>query len=1233
MDQKELAKILGLDPKNPKIVFQKQNFSPEKIGVEPIFNRMFLNGNFKSEILRINNDIKSAFSNLLKIGVHKTEIPILSEALFENLMIHIDRSNKTLLSDQSAPEFTKTELKKISETQHKIYKILYKIEEDLIDEQDTSIKDINKTNANLLKQIQELLNNRDKDLEEKIKELEEQLMNAENNSGGSSIFSDIASMVGGALGTLGTGALGLKKLFGNNPEALESAKKAHEKAQRNAERRNKVKEGRQKQLDEAKKTKDQQKINESQKKLDEAKKNAKKANEELKKTENELKKRGGKPTTKPESSGKPITPKPNTKLPPKIANALKTAGKAFGKACIVADIFILLPYEVYNFYDFSCEKYPDFGPVDRFLYCTVAGLTQWVKDHLTIFADISQLIKEGLQFLMENWEIIDDGSSLTTGILTTLFKAVKFAIDWLLDLVIDINKDLVDVVMTATGAKCGDECGIIAVNAFNLGFEDFKNYCKNNVPNETTLELILGTNKTLNELQRKGIYEWNTLGYSKLKYNDAVSVAHHITEGDIKEILKHNDVSDETKTILENALKIKQEQNITDRDVLKDTYEEPYLDSLMTILNDSGNYLDKKWLEFIQSVVGYSREMILHGGYISYHYNLEKKSGEVQRKAFLSEDQAESIFSAIFSRYKGQYTFLGFSSEEVLFFTVYGTLLNVHYGFRPKNPINPDPKSSLKVKVLGYIDKSREFHENKINPADEIMKEVLKRNDKIKITNTNIIADEVIKPVSDKSVSQNDVQGVMSSSLPTHLAMTTGYSESLVTTHSESSETNTFSELPSYVQNSYAQTDNYGSDSVPVITKQYSDYLSTEAIMNAQIIEKNGKWFCPNNPFVDAVIQIESMRRANAKAPGTSASGLFQFVTKTGKQFGLRNPFDPYDSLEAFKKYTLYNIKILKRKGIPITPANVYLTHQQGPGGLPMIYNAITKGTGISDGVLRNMRGNTHGHRFSDPVSWYNNWVNDIANLMGTSAQTISGVQSTPETISQNFESPQNYSSPASPSNTSNAMQSVPSYIPRDGNIGGSTMTYAANFATQQAQKNGRHSTGYCARYVANALEASGLKFQRQPSAYLYHTRGILKQAGFGLVSVGLRGYTPEKGDVCVVNRFGSHVHGHICIFNGNNWISDFIQNNPSPYRDGPGDSGLFFYRYGGADVSPNENFSGIDSSANIGTTDYYQPNFNKNQQSGNTNVLVNQKQPGEPNVPEGALNSIFFIPLERVLA
>ena len=260
MDQKELAKILGLDPKNPKIVFQKQNFSPEKIGVEPIFNRMFLNGNFKSEILRINNDIKSAFSNLLKIGVHKTEIPILSEALFENLMIHIDRSNKTLLSDQSAPEFTKTELKKISETQHKIYKILYKIEEDLIDEQDTSIKDINKTNANLLKKIQELLNNRDKDLEEKIKELEEQLMNAENNSGGSSIFSDIASMVGGALGTLGTGALGLKKLFGNNPEALESAKKAHEKAQRNAERRNKVKEGRQKQLDEAKKTKDQQLI-------------------------------------------------------------------------------------------------------------------------------------------------------------------------------------------------------------------------------------------------------------------------------------------------------------------------------------------------------------------------------------------------------------------------------------------------------------------------------------------------------------------------------------------------------------------------------------------------------------------------------------------------------------------------------------------------------------------------------------------------------------------------------------------------------------------------------------------------------------------------------------------------------------------------------------------------------------------------------------------------------------
>ena len=158
MNVSDLAKILGIDKKgDQKITFKKGNFSPEKIGVTPVFNRMFYNANFKQEITRINNDIKSAFKNLIKMGVHKNEIPLVSASLFNQLMVTIDRGNLSFIKNDSAPEFTRKELKKISDIQYKIYKVLFKIEEDLIDEQDTSIKGQEKNSQEFLANLKKLL--------------------------------------------------------------------------------------------------------------------------------------------------------------------------------------------------------------------------------------------------------------------------------------------------------------------------------------------------------------------------------------------------------------------------------------------------------------------------------------------------------------------------------------------------------------------------------------------------------------------------------------------------------------------------------------------------------------------------------------------------------------------------------------------------------------------------------------------------------------------------------------------------------------------------------------------------------------------------------------------------------------------------------------------------------------------------------------------------------------------
>lgn len=101
----------------------------------------------------------------------------------------------------------------------------------------------------------------------------------------------------------------------------------------------------------------------------------------------------------------------------------------------------------------------------------------------------------------------------------------------------------------------------------------------------------------------------------------------------------------------------------------------------------------------------------------------------------------------------------------------------------------------------------------------------------------------------------------------------------------------------------------------------------------------------------------------------------------------------------------------------------------------------------------------------------------------------------------------------------------------------------AAKAATRAA--HGR-SLGRCALYVRKALQSAGYKFTPQPSAYMYASKGILSGAGFTKISN--HNYTPQVGDVAVFNRSGKHPHGHIQIYDGNQWVSDFRQNKFSPY-------------------------------------------------------------------------------------
>ena len=98
-----------------------------------------------------------------------------------------------------------------------------------------------------------------------------------------------------------------------------------------------------------------------------------------------------------------------------------------------------------------------------------------------------------------------------------------------------------------------------------------------------------------------------------------------------------------------------------------------------------------------------------------------------------------------------------------------------------------------------------------------------------------------------------------------------------------------------------------------------------------------------------------------------------------------------------------------------------------------------------------------------------------------------------------------------------------------------------------------------CARYLRLGLEAGGLDTTGRPN--LAGNYGPFLQ-GLGFQSVpGADGTNAQVGDITVFDINASHPAGHIQMFDGNQWVSDFFQNNFLPYRTNV--PNYTVYRYG----------------------------------------------------------------------
>ena len=148
--------------------------------------------------------------------------------------------------------------------------------------------------------------------------------------------------------------------------------------------------------------------------------------------------------------------------------------------------------------------------------------------------------------------------------------------------------------------------------------------------------------------------------------------------------------------------------------------------------------------------------------------------------------------------------------------------------------------------------------------------------------------------------------------------------------------------------------------------------------------------------------------------------------------------------------------------------------------------------------------------------------------------------------------------SPSGDPNDPNAQRYVDNLDPGlfTKNVNGWDIQKACNWIHTHAANSSMHE---CARYVRMGIEAGGISTEGRPRyawKYIYY----LPKIGFKFIDKvdnsykGEHGpYKPEPGDIAVYTKGGDKsVPGHICMWTGSEWASDFRQRSMIVYNNTP---------------------------------------------------------------------------------
>ena len=180
----------------------------------------------------------------------------------------------------------------------------------------------------------------------------------------------------------------------------------------------------------------------------------------------------------------------------------------------------------------------------------------------------------------------------------------------------------------------------------------------------------------------------------------------------------------------------------------------------------------------------------------------------------------------------------------------------------------------------------------------------------------------------------------------------------------------------------------------------------------------------------------------------------------------------------------------------------------------------------------------------------------DISDFIGESVYRLFHGGKTFEEVNGSYEPPtkpivigkkrtsNSASNSASNSVSNSAPNSVSNVAPAD------IAVKAANYATKHAK--GR-STGKCARFVNDSLRAQGIKIWGHGKDV---AKNLLKRNDFEQVEYN-ENYVPQIGDIMSMpsSSKSKHNYGHVAIWNGYRWVSDFVQQKTRGNTAAPNDA------------------------------------------------------------------------------